>query len=473
VDIDPNFNGFQMVNVFINNGATLTDTASGLYYSVAPTNLFTINGTVSLVNSTDTSSGVYGGTFTIAVTGSLSAHTVYLRFLNNFGTATITSNAINIFPINTTTNDGIWVNQFNSVFNFGGSSITAGLRASGSGNTVNYYSSTSNQTVRAPITSYFNLTLSGNGATVKTLSADATILGTLSIQGNSRFFFNSFNLSVAGDWNNSSTNAAPVQYRSLASTNVTFNGSSQQNIINTGDATGISFNNLILANTGTVSPHLIVNSSSIGVLVNNSLTMNLGDVVNLSGTTFQLGPNYTSAITLTHSGAASSGWFYNGTFYRPLRTNTAIASGSNNGLFPVGTSVDFRPFYVSSTTSPTISSGIAVTTPSGTSFVDVSLVDGASTIIRQNRSGWSFSTFGNGTYNIKAGGTGLGIIGNVADLRLTPATSVLGTAGTNTGTTSNPLVERTGLTMANLTNMFYVGTVNLTSSPLPVELIYG
>jgi hypothetical protein len=55
------------------------------------------------------------------------------------------------------------------------------------------------------------------------------------------------------------------------------------------------------------------------------------------------------------------------------------------------------------------------------------------------------------------------------------AGSVVGTAGTNAGTLTDPQVLRTGLTLANITNTFYIGSVNAANSPLPITLtdFYG
>jgi hypothetical protein len=43
--------------------------------------------------------------------------------------------------------------------------------------------------------------------------------------------------------------------------------------------------------------------------------------------------------------------------------------------------------------------------------------------------------------------------------------------GVNGGTTSNPQVNRTGLTSANLVNSFYIGSINSVNTPLPITLI--
>ena len=61
-------------------------------------------------------------------------------------------------------------------------------------------------------------------------------------------------------------------------------------------------------------------------------------------------------------------------------------------------------------------------------------------------------------------------MGNINDLRLVLASGVVGTAGTNTGVTTYPYVQRTGLSLVNLANTFYIGSTSSSNSPLPVEL---
>ncbi|MBI3221172.1 MAG: T9SS type A sorting domain-containing protein [Bacteroidetes bacterium] len=468
VDVNPGSFTNQMNSLRVNNGATLKDKVGALYYDISPAGQLVVDGTVNLTNTTDVTARVVAANCIISPTGNLSAHVLWMVTTFNYGIATITHDVVNLVAINPLSNVGVWANQTNSVFNFGGSSMTAGLRAESDGNTVNYYSSSSNQIVRAPVTTYYNLTLSGTGGTTKSLSANTILSGTLSIQGSSSFSLGGFDLSVAGDWNNSSTNTLALA-NSLGI--VTFNGSTNQSIINTGNYSGTSFYYLNIANTSATIPQITIsNSSGQPTRVANSLIMTSG-VINLNGGGFTFGSNYTNPVVFTHSGTSASGWFYNGVVYRLLITSSAIAAGSNSGLFPIGVSTEFRPFYISTVLPSTTPTLVSITAPGTSTFANVSLIDGASTIRRQNRSGWLASSFGNGIYNIRAGGTGLGVIGNIADLRLTPATLVLGTAGTNTGTTSNPLVERTGITLADLNTTFYVGSVNLISSPLPVELI--
>ena len=108
-----------------------------------------------------------------------------------------------------------------------------------------------------------------------------------------------------------------------------------------------------------------------------------------------------------------------------------------------------------------------------TTNTNVAIVDGASTVVVRKDLNWAVINQwnGRGTYNLQVQGTGFGLIGAVSDLRLTLVNSVNGVAGVNGGTTLNPQINRTGLTLANLTNTFYVGSINSVSTPLPITLI--
>src|SRR6185369_10915916 len=68
-----------------------------------------------------------------------------------------------------------------------------------------------------------------------------------------------------------------------------------------------------------------------------------------------------------------------------------------------------------------------------------------------------------------------GIVGAVTDLRLTKASAkASGSPGTNSGTTTNPQVNRTGINTASggvLPNSYYWGSINSTATPLPVNFI--
>ncbi len=62
------------------------------------------------------------------------------------------------------------------------------------------------------------------------------------------------------------------------------------------------------------------------------------------------------------------------------------------------------------------------------------------------------------------------MVSNVSDLRLTLLGNVVGTDGAHAGTLTNPQINRTGLSLANLANDFYPASTNI-ASPLPIDLL--
>jgi hypothetical protein len=141
----------------------------------------------------------------------------------------------------------------------------------------------------------------------------------------------------------------------------------------------------------------------------------------------------------------------------------------------VGTATDYRPFNVSApVTKPTTGGTITIAYTDATTNSIVSIPDGAFTVVLRKNLNWAVSTgngLAGGTYDMEAQGTGFGQIGNVSDLRLTLANSVVGSPGLNAGTVTDPQINRTGLSFANLTNSFYVGSIDAVSTTLPVILV--
>jgi hypothetical protein len=176
--------------------------------------------------------------------------------------------------------------------------------------------------------------------------------------------------------------------------------------------------------------------------------------------------------TLGHTNGTLTGA---GLFKRWIKP-AVIANGSVLGLFPMGTTTDYRPFYVSAPAiAPTSGGSITVAYVDATTNTSVpTYLDGATTIKVRKDLHWTLTTgngLAGGNYNLDAQGTGFGLIGAVSDLRLTLINSGIGIPGVNAGTTLNPQVNRTGLTMANLSNSFYIGSINSVSTPLPIALI--
>jgi hypothetical protein len=449
---------FQVQNITVDLGATLQDLGGAFSYHLSPTSLISVSGTMNLTNTSDVTSSLTGGNLNITSTGLLSAHKIVVLNNDNSGVATITDEIGAASGYN-------WYNLSGGVLNFGGSSIVASLFTNFSNNTVNYYSATANQTIASPADgSYFNLTLSGAGGKTKTLSAATLVFGSVSIQNNSVFSLGGFDLSVAGDWNNSST----ATLAGTTNTTVTFLGSDPQNIINSGGATDTFFYNLTINNSSATSPQITFYGN---VFTRIALTMLAGNV-DLNGNTLYLGYNFTDPITINHSGLASAGWVYNGFFRWYLQDGVVIPNGSTKGLFPVGTSTDFRPLYLSCPVVAPTSASVLIKCNGASNTTIVNIADTGGPIVRQHQGYWQMiSSVATGSFNINAGGTGFGVVANVNDLRLSLAASVIGSAGTNSGTNSFPLVQRTGLSPGDLTNNFYMASVEPVGSYLPVSLV--
>lgn len=290
-------------------------------------------------------------------------------------------------------------------------------------------------------------------------------------------FFNSGSFSLGGT-GNMTVNAGG----SLITPNVNGIGASGP-IQLTGTVTfaagsGFIFNGTAMQVTGAQMP------ASIGTLtVNNATGIQLTSALAVSGNLTMTQGNIdlnNNALTLGTSVAVPGTLNYTagtlistGSFTRWFNLST-IAAGGSAGIFPVGTATNYRPFSVSVPTIPTAGGTITVSYTDASTNSTVSFPDGASTVEVIKNLNWSVATgngLAGGSYNLDISGTGYGLVGNVSDLRITLVGSVIGTAGINAGTNTDPLVNRTGLTQGNLNNVFYLGSVNSINSPLPITLL--
>jgi hypothetical protein len=272
-------------------------------------------------------------------------------------------------------------------------------------------------------------------------------------------------ITVSEGWSNTAGNAV----FSTAAGLVTFNGTASQTI---GGSATTNFYNLTLANTYATIPQFIL---GVNTNIRNTLTMTSGKV-NLATYTLTLGTAAATPGSLSYT----SGWLYGGTFTRWINTPT-IAIGNASGHFPMGSSTDYRPFWVGSSSVLTTGGTLSlVHTPilhsTSVNFADASW---GNNVIYVSKSYWTVSTnsiaAAGSPFSLRAEGTGLGPIAAVSDLNLTLSNGVVGTHAASAGTTSNPQVNRTGLTLNQLNNTgtsqnFYVGSKS-TNSPLPVELL--
>ncbi|HEV3223548.1 MAG TPA: T9SS type A sorting domain-containing protein [Puia sp.] len=418
------------------------------------------------------------GTFT-AGTGIQTFNTNAQALTGTFSIPSVTVTAVTLTNNNTlsvTTNlagSGTLAQAANATLNivFTGSFGITGLTATANGNNVNYgFAGT--QTV-FPV-SYYNLTLSNTSsktllAGTTTISGNLTLSGTastlavtgLTIGGNvtigvgTAFTPSGFTHSVAGNWSRSGTFTA-------GTSTIIFDGSGVQTITATG---GENFANVTINNSG--AGIQLVNA----VTVATALTMTLGNI-DLNGINLTLGTSAASIGTLARIAGTMLG---TGSFIRWFNTST-IAVGSVTGLFPTGTAIDYRPFFVSApATGPTTGGSITVGYHDATTNTSIpTYMDGAATIMVRKDLNWAVTTgngLAGGTYNLDVQGTDFGVVGAVSDLRLTLANSVVGLPGVNAGTILNPQINRTGLTLASLTNTFYIGSINSVSTPLPVTLV--
>ena len=301
--------------------------------------------------------------------------------------------------------------------------------------------------------SFYNVTIT---ASTITLTNSMTIMHDLVITAG-RLAPGANTVNLAGNWTDYGT-AGFTEATSL----VNLNGTGVQTVTSPGGENFAS---------------LTINNSGAGIQMNTNLTvatilaMSQGNI-NLNANNLNLGISVANNGTLNHMAGTIYG---NGSFTRWFKTGV-VPSGSVNGLFPLGTNTDYRPLYVSApVTGPTTGGTIRVSYNDATTNTSIpTYPDGAATIQVRKDLNWAVATgngLNGGSFNLQVQGTGYGLIGAVSDLRLTLANSVVGLPGVNAGTTANPQINRTGLTLTNLTNSFYIGSINSVSTPLPITLI--
>jgi hypothetical protein len=266
-------------------------------------------------------------------------------------------------------------------------------------------------------------------------------------------------LNIAGNLTNNAT------ITDNANSSINFVGTSNQTI---GGTTLNSFNNVTINNATGSQPAVTLSANNLNVV--GTLTMTQGNI-NLGGVTLQIGSSAASTGSLSRVG----GWMYNGNLTRYFGT-ASINVGSSAGLFPLGISTDYRPLYFGYDGATLASGGYLRVSHAGTQNTasNANIADGASTVVRRSSSSWTVVrnsiVESSGTpFRFRAGGTSFGTVTNITHLRLTLAAGVVGTAGTNSGSTTDFLAERIGITSSDLSNTFYIGSTNL-ASPLPVTL---
>ena len=440
VNLEGNFNNSYTVSsgTLMTVAGTLTTSGSSnviVNTPVAGTNAIQAQGDVILNNTAAGSGGTGGllisGTVNQALTGNAASGQGQLPFVKIQKTSgTLTMGGTITVTRNWTYTSGT-VNPSTSTVVFGGNNLT--VTSAGMG--------------------FNHVTVSANTIS---LGNALTVGGNLTISGAGVLAPVANSINLAGNW----VNWGPAGFTEGTST-VNLNGAALQTVTDPGGENYYA---------------LTVNNSSGGVQLANAvavaslLTMTQGNI-NLNGNNLTLGTAAATPGTLTYTAGTMIG---TGSFTRWYAAAT-VPDLSASGLFPMGTAANYRPFYITApSTAPTTGGTLAVAYNDAATKTAVSITDGASTIQMRDDLNWAVTASGlsGGSYNLDAQGTGFGTVGNVADLRLSLASSVTGTAGTNGGTVSNPQVNRTGVAPANLSNSFFVGSVNPITSPLPVTLVF-
>ncbi|MDB5283749.1 MAG: C-terminal target protein, partial [Bacteroidota bacterium] len=258
-------------------------------------------------------------------------------------------------------------------------------------------------------------------------------------------------ISVLANWVDSGT-LVPSTY------NVTFNGSDTQILNKSGG--NETFYQLTLTPAGK-----IIRLFS-DLLVTN--TLNMGANIDLNSKTLTLG-NGAGAILNYTSGIA-----YGGTWKRWFAASAiSSSSGSYYGLFPIGSSTDYRYIAVNSTANPTSPGYVSATHTDTAGVTTENYTDNAGSLIQEIANIHSdIVTTGltGGTYTLAVHFTGFSTAGNVAYLQLETYTGgTMGSCGTEVtalGPPQSPTAQRSALSATNLNNRWVISTTDIASTPL-------
>ncbi|MEN8121559.1 MAG: putative Ig domain-containing protein [Bacteroidota bacterium] len=222
----------------------------------------------------------------LVIEGNLDLQTPEGFTVKNNGIVEVTGN------LNIATSSG-WQNAAGSTLIIGSAvSTTGGIDAQAVGNTVEYNGAAQN--IKAPSPSYYNLLLSGTAT--KTASGVLEILGDLTISESGSLDVANYNITLSGNWINSSTDADSF----IEGTGtVTFDGDALQTITRDGGVAETFYNFEIansagvdLASNVNISNNLILTSGTINTSSTNilSMTSTSGMVTGGSNSTFVNGP---------------------------------------------------------------------------------------------------------------------------------------------------------------------------------------
>lgn len=316
-------NGNTFVSgTFSDNNNTGTNTFVGLINITGTGNFTTANSSPFVFRGGIVNDGTFNKTGTGAVTFNTNSQSISgIGSFSSNGTITVTgvtvTNSANIsftsIANGALAGTGTWVQGENSALNYSGGTITISIVDFATNNNTVNYSRNGAQTIRA--TEYSNLNLSSGNT--KSLSGATIVNGNLIIISPTTLDVTASNhaLSIAGNWNNSGTFNA-------RSGTVTFNGSTQQNILSNAN----NFFNVVFNNTASGWGAITLNDD---VTITNQCTMTDGIIAT--------GANHLilTSTTAANLSGFSNASYVNGNLRRHIANNTATYA------FPVGNTANY------------------------------------------------------------------------------------------------------------------------------------
>jgi hypothetical protein len=314
----------------------------------------------------------------------------------------------------------------------------------------------------SPITVKGNLNIAGGGMYVAGQAAKVMIVGgdvtvsddTLNISAGTSSSYNGV-LNIAGDLTITGTGVV-TETGSTTNSGIVFNGTTLQTLTNTGTLSGdlnYCFNN----------PGGFTLGSNWSVTLAD--TMKIGNIA-LNGHTLTLGSSTSSPGTLLWTSGFITG---TGTFTRWFGTS-AITLGNASGLFPMGIGTYNRNVWIGGTPSTGGTVSVQHTDAAGTS--GCTFTENSQSFTKRTNMNWLLTTtnsFAGSSLSLRLQGSGMAGIVSVSDLNISaPSGACSGTYSAPGGTTSNPLVNRIGLSQTTLANTFHIAAT--ANSPLPIEL---
>ena len=438
ITYSPNFDA--LIDGCFNDGATwgrVSPGVAGVDYPDA-----TIAASIPGARTVIVCAGTTANCFALIMNSTLSTSSGAIVTLTN---STSTLNVANNIMMNTTT-------SASSSFASGTINITGGTVTAQGNLTMTADKNGVNSTSQSIV--FGGGTLTVNGAA--TLSSDNSVATTTLDMTAANSIFN-----LGGDL--SLGTGASLTNGSGATGTINYKGASGQIV-----RSAITYFNLTYSGGGLKSLEGNTN-------INGTLTMTSGNC-DMAGLTLTLGSSSVTASKGTLSYA--SGTLYNGTFKRWFDNSTVVAEGAASGIFPVGSPNDYRPLYVYFGAAPSTGGTLSVIHDYSTSGVTtgLSIADGG-TITRRTNMFWTLTAANSfniaiNNLNLHIEGTNIGQVGLVTDLRIMNSASVIGTAGTNGGSTTVPIIRRINMpAFTASSNTFYIGSVNAVSSPLPITLV--